>query len=165
MPALNRVLFNVLCKDLSGSVAFYRQLLDLETTYESDWFVTLSPKGQPHIEIGLIDQVSQFTPRHAWGMHEGTYLTFVVDDVYDVLDRARALGAEVVAEPVALDYGQTRGLIRDLNGMVLDISTPTADLQLREDVVLQPDEMEEGGKAERPETAPNWADFHPERAH
>jgi predicted enzyme related to lactoylglutathione lyase len=133
MPALNRVLFNVLCSDLSGSVAFYRQLLDLETTYESDWFVTLSPKDRPEIEIGLIDQVSQFTPRHAWGMHEETYLTFVVDDVYEVLDRARALGAEVVSEPVALDYGQTRGLIRDLNGMVLDISTPTELLTGRED--------------------------------
>lgn len=133
MPALNRVLFNVLCSDLSGSVAFYRQLLDLETTYESDWFVTLSPKDRPEIEIGLIDQVSQFTPRHAWGMHEGTYLTFVVDDVYEVLDRARALGAEVVSEPVALDYGQTRGLIRDLNGMVLDISTPTELLSGHED--------------------------------
>ena len=133
MPALNRVLFNVLCSDLSESVAFYRQLLDLETTYESDWFVTLSPKDRPEIEIGLIDQVSQFTPRHAWGMHEGTYLTFVVDDVYEVLDRARALGAEVVSEPVALDYGQTRGPIRDLNGMVLDISTPTELLTERED--------------------------------
>lgn len=144
MPALNRVLFNVLCKDLSASVAFYRELLDLETTYESEWFVTLSPKGQKQIEIGLIDQVSQFTPRHAWGMHEGTYLTFVVDDVHDVLERARALGAEVVSEPVALDYGQTRALICDLNGMVLDISTPTADLGLREDILL--DETDEAGR-------------------
>lgn len=143
MPALTRVLFNVLCKDLSASVTFYRQLLDLETTYESDWFVTLSPKGQAEIEIGLIDQVSQFTPRHAWGMHEGTYLTFVVDDVYDVLDRARALGAEVVSEPVALDYGQTRALICDLNGMVLDISTPTELLAGREEAGVQTEEHAE----------------------
>ena len=151
MPALNRVLFNVLCKDLSASVTFYRQLLDLDTTYESDWFVTLSPRGQPHIEIGLIDQVSQFTPRHAWGMHEGTYLTFVVDDVFDVLDRARALGAEVVSEPVALDYGQTRGLIRDLNGMVLDISTPTEQLAAREDSGVESDQRTESTELPKPE--------------
>ena len=144
MPALTRVLFNVLCKDLTQSVAFYQQLLDLETTYESDWFVTLSPKGQPEIEIGLIDQVSQFTPRHAWGLHEGTYLTFVVDDVFDVLDRARALGAEVVSEPVALDYGQTRGLIRDLNGMVLDISTPTEALAFHENGLSAPTNDDNG---------------------
>lgn len=164
MPALNRVLFNVLCRDLSESVAFYRQLLDLDTIYESDWFVILSPRNQPDIEIGLIDQVSQFTPRHAWGMHEGTYLTFMVDDVYDVLERARALGAEVVSEPVALDYGQTRGLIRDLNGMVLDISTPTADLAMREDAAIEP--VEDDNQIDQPQPEDrSWADFHPLRAH
>jgi len=133
MPVLNRVLFNVLCKDLSASTAFYRELFGLETVYDSDWFVVLSPSGQPSVQIGLIDQMSQFTPRHAWGMHEGTYLTFVVDDVFDTLDRARAMGAEVVSEAIALDYGQTRGLIRDLNGMVIDVSTPTELLAAQEE--------------------------------
>lgn len=128
MAMLNRVLYNVLCKDLVASADFYRQLFGLDTIYDSDWFVVLSPPGQDNVQIGLIDQMSQFTPRHAWGMHEGTYLTFVVDDVFDAIDKARALGAEVVSEPMALDYGQTRGLIRDLNGMVIDISTPTVDL-------------------------------------
>ena len=133
MPVLNRVLFNVLCQDLGETVAFYRKLFGLETVYDSEWYVILSPAGQPNVQIGLVDQVSEFTPRHAWGMHEGTYLTFVVDDVIEVLDRARAMGAEIVSEAVALDYGQTRGLIRDLNGMVIDISTPTAQLAARQD--------------------------------
>lgn len=136
MPVLNRVLFNVLCKDLGDSVAFYRKLFGLETVYESDWFVVLTPPGQPSVQIGLIDQVSEYTPRHAWGMHEGTYLTFVVDDVMDVMDRARAMGADIVSEAIALDYGQTRGLIRDLNGMVIDVSTPTELLAARGDVEI-----------------------------
>lgn len=138
MPELNRVLFNVLCKNLTESVVFYKDLFGLETIYDSDWFVVLTPPGQPNVQIGLIDQVSQFTPRHAWGMHEGTYLTFVVDDVFRVLEKARGMGAEIVAEPMALDYGQTRGLIRDINGMVLDISTPTEDLAARGDVDFVP---------------------------
>ena len=133
MPVLNRVLFNVLCKDLTDSVAFYRELFGLETVYDSDWFVILSPAGQPSVQIGLIDQVSEYTPRHAWGMHEGTYLTFVVDDVIDLMDRARAMGADIVSEAVALDYGQTRGLIRDKNGMVIDVSTPTELLAARDE--------------------------------
>jgi hypothetical protein len=99
--------------------------------------VVLTPKGQANVQIGLIDQMSQYTPRHAWGMHEGTYLTFEVDDVFEVLDRARAMGADVVSEAIALDYGQTRGLIRDLNGMVIDVSTPTAQLAMREDMVIE----------------------------
>jgi predicted enzyme related to lactoylglutathione lyase len=147
--ALNRVLFNVLCKDLTDSANFYCQLFDLDTIYESDWFIVLTPKGQPTVQIGLIDQVSQFTPRHAWGMHEGTYLTFEVDDVFEVLDKARALGAEVVSEAIALDYGQTRGLIRDLNGMVIDVSTPTEKLAGREEAGIEATERD--GAMDQPE--------------
>lgn len=138
MSVLNRVLFNVICKDLADSTNFYKQLFGLETIYDSDWFVVLSPKGQPNVQIGLVDQMSQFTPRHAWGMHEGTYLTFEVDNVFAVLEQTRELGADIVSEPQVLDYGQTRGLIRDLNGMVIDVSTPTALLSNRDDVIIAP---------------------------
>ncbi len=37
MAQLKRVLFNILCKNLRDSVAFYRALADFETVYESDW--------------------------------------------------------------------------------------------------------------------------------
>jgi predicted enzyme related to lactoylglutathione lyase len=151
MSVLNRVLFNVLCKDLADSTKFYKELFGLETIYDSDWFVVLTPKGQANVQIGLIDQMSQFTPRHAWGMHEGTYLTFEVDDVFEVLDRARAMGAEVVSEAIALDYGQTRGLIRDLNGMVIDVSTPTAQLAMREDVIIEDGERRTAIDQQQPE--------------
>jgi catechol 2,3-dioxygenase-like lactoylglutathione lyase family enzyme len=137
-PKLNRVLFNVLCKDLPTSVDFYRRIVDLEMIYESDWYVVLSPHGQPMVQIGLIDQVSEFTPRHAWGMHEGAYLTFVVDDVFLAMEAAAALNAEIIEEPVALDYGQTRLLIRDPNGLILDLSTPTNELASRPDVDVVP---------------------------
>ena len=131
------------------------------TIYDSDWFVVLTPKGQANVQIGLIDQMSQFTPRHAWGMHEGTYLTFEVDDVFEVLERARAMGADVVSEAIALDYGQTRGLIRDLNGMVIDVSTPTAQLAMREDVTIEAVERDTAIDQQQPEdrgaaTRPTW---------
>ncbi|MDB5539541.1 MAG: hypothetical protein JWQ89_1268 [Devosia sp.] len=162
MAVLTRVLYNVLCKDLAASADFYRQLFGLETVYDSDWFIVLSPAGQPSVQIGLIDQVSEFTPRPAWGfLHEGTYLTFVVDDVFEVLDRARAMGADIAAEAVALDYGQTRGLIRDLNGMVIDVSTPTAELAGREESNFGPsdgetavDQDDQGDRDSTPR--PNW---------
>jgi hypothetical protein len=41
---------------------------------------------------------------------------------------------------VALDYGQTRALIRDPNGLVIDLSTPTAELAARGDVAYAPTE-------------------------
>lgn len=134
-PRLRRVLFNVLCKDMARSVSFYQQLANFSVVYSSDWYVILSAPDVPGLELGLIDQVSEFTPRHAWGMHEGTYLTLVVDDVFAAVDRARQLDVEVIEEPVALGYGQTRALIRDPNGMVIDLSTPSIELAARDDVV------------------------------
>lgn len=136
MPQLNRVLYNVLCQDLEASTRFYQALADLEVIYESDWYVVLSPPGQSNVQIGLIDQMSEFTPRHAWGEHYGTYLTLVVDDVFAALERARELGVEVIEDPVGLAYGQTRALIRDPNGLVIDLSTPTAILAERGDVAF-----------------------------
>ena len=140
MPALKRVIFNILCKSLDASVSFYRQLADFETLYESDWYVVLCPPGQEMVQLGLIDQVSEYTPRHAWGMHEGTYLTLVVDDVFEAVRRARDLAAEVIEDPVVLPFGQTRALIRDPNGLVIDLSTPTAELAARGDVTYAPTE-------------------------
>ena len=65
-----------------------------------------------------------------------TFLTLVVDDVFAAVERARALEVEIIEEPVALDYGQTRALIRDPNGLVIDLSTPT--VELRGDVDIEP---------------------------
>jgi catechol 2,3-dioxygenase-like lactoylglutathione lyase family enzyme len=137
-PKLKRVLYNVLAKDLETSANFYRRIANFEEVYTSDWYVVMKAPGIAGLEIGLIDQVSQFTPRHAWGMHEGAYLTLVVDDVFLALEVARELGVEIIEEPVALDYGQTRALIRDPNGMVIDISTPTEELAARQDVEFEP---------------------------
>lgn len=133
-PKLKRVLFNVLAKHLPTSAEFYRRIANFEEVYTSDWYVVMKAPNIPGLEIGLIDQVSEFTPRHAWGMHEGSYLTLVVDDVFLALEVAREMGVEIIEEPVALDYGQTRALIRDPNGMVVDISTPTEELAERDDV-------------------------------
>jgi predicted enzyme related to lactoylglutathione lyase len=137
MAALQRVVFNILCADLAQSARFYRELVGFETIYESEWYVVLVQPGQDLVQVGLIDQVSQFTPRHAWGTHNGTFLTLVVEDIFATLDIARRLGAEIIEEPVSLDYGQTRSLIRDPNGFVLDISTPTELLAQRGDIEFE----------------------------
>lgn len=134
MPVLKRVLFNILCNDLEASVRFYTGLVDFRVVHQNDWYVVLTPGGQDNVQLGLIDRVSEFAPRHAWGMHEGSYLTLVVDDVFEAVARAQDLGVKVIEEPVALSYGQSRALIRDPNGLVIDLSTPTEELTERYDI-------------------------------
>lgn len=134
MPALKRVLFNILCNDLEASVRFYAALVDFRIAYQNEWCAVLCPPGQENVQLGLIDRVSEFTPRHAWGMHEGAYLTLVVDDVFEAVARAQDLGVEVIEEPVAQAYGQSRALIRYPNGLIIDLSTPTEELTERYDI-------------------------------
>jgi len=137
-PIVNRVLFNILAKDIPTSADFYAQLAGFRTIFANDWYVVMAMPGNEGFELGLIDQVSQFAPRHAWGIHQGSYLTLVVDDVFAAVERARALGVEVIDNPTALENDVTRALIRDPNGVVIDLSTPTAVLEQRSDVRFVP---------------------------
>src|ERR1700754_4899454 len=93
---IERVIFNILVKDLTTSSAFYRQLANFEQIHTSDWYIVLSAPGLQGIELGLIDQVSQYTPRQAGGMAAGGYLTLVVDDVYAAYEKAREMGVDLI---------------------------------------------------------------------
>jgi len=152
MPAVvERILFNILAKDLTTSAAFYRQLANFEQIYTSDWYVVLAVPGHTGFQLGLIDQVSEFAPRHAWGTAAGGYLTLVVDDVFAALERAREMGVEIIETPTSLEYGQTRALIRDPNGVIIDLSTPTEALASRGDVAFAPSPKDTAVDQQQPE--------------
>jgi len=128
MPMANRIIFNILARDIEETARFYEELCGLKRIYDSDWYIVLTPTGEmasPRYELGIIDQVHQFVPRPARGHFSGGYLTIVVEDVFAVHERARAMDIEVVTPPTPLDYGQTQMILRDPNGVVVDISTPT----------------------------------------
>lgn len=136
--SIRRLSFNILVKDLATSAAFYRQLAGFEQVHTSSWLIVMTVPGNEGIELGLIDEMSEFAPRHARQAMLGTYLKLTVDDVYETLERARELGVEIIEEPFALAYGETRALIRDPNGLVIDVSTPTQVIIDRSDGLFSP---------------------------
>ena len=121
----NRVIFNILAKDIEVTARFYQMLFGLERLYTSDWYIVLTPSGELAYELGIIDEVSEFVPKAARGLFAGGYLTLVVDDVHAAHARARDMGIDIVSKPTALGYGQMQMVLRDPNGVVVDISTPT----------------------------------------
>lgn len=120
-----RVIFNILARDIEETASFYQQLCGLQRLYTSDWYIVLSPEGEQAYELGIIDQVHEFVPRAARGMFAGGYLTLVVEDVHAAHEMAQAMGIDIVSPPTPLAYGQTQMVVRDPNGIVVDISTPT----------------------------------------
>jgi len=128
MPAIERVLYNVLSRDIGKSAGFYRELGNFDQIYTSDWYIVLAVPEHVGFQLGIIAADSEYTPKQVRGTPAGGYLTLVVDDVHVAVEQARAMDAEVIQEPVALGYGQTQALIRDPDGNVVDVSTPTEKL-------------------------------------
>lgn len=122
---VQRVLFNIVSDDIERTADFYTRIVGLKRHYESDWYIILVPETEtgPMLELGIIASDSQVTPAMAKGAAAGSYLTLVVDDVNDAFDEAEEMGCDIIEPPQAFDYGQVRMLVRDPNGLVVDISS------------------------------------------
>jgi predicted enzyme related to lactoylglutathione lyase len=123
--SIDRIIFNLVATDVEAIAQFYCELVGFKRHFESDWYIILVPEKGPMIELGIISSSSQVTPKQSVGGTGGSYLTLVVDDVDAAHQRAISLGAEIIEPPTALEYGQTRMLVRDPDGMIVDVSALT----------------------------------------
>ena len=114
---------NICSERFAESKDFYTKLFDFSVDYDSDWFVHLISEDR-NLELGLIDPVSELVPEAFRGHPQGFYLTLVVDDVEEVFALAKEEGFEIVAEPEDTFYGQRRLLLKDPNGVLIDVSAP-----------------------------------------
>jgi catechol 2,3-dioxygenase-like lactoylglutathione lyase family enzyme len=121
---MKRAFVNVLCADVKKSATFYEAILGMTRHGDFGWFTILTHPDMPHLEFGLLDRKHQTVPAGSGGRPGGILLTFVVDDPDDVADKAAAHGAEIVEPARDMPYGQRRIVLRDLDGMLVDISCP-----------------------------------------
>lgn len=124
--AIARLMTNICSPDLAASRDFYQQLLDLEVTFDSDWFVQLTFPNNASLELGIIQQNHELIPPDFHAAPQGCYLTFVVDDVDNVYKRAQSMNLAVLQPPKNEFYGQRRLLLTDPNGLLIDVSSPIA---------------------------------------
>lgn len=122
--AIARLIPNICSTKLAESRDFYTRLLDLEVTFDSDWYVQLASTNTPGLELGILRQDHNLIPEAFRSSPQGLYLTFVVDDVDAVYAKAQAMTIEILQPPADEFYGQRRLLITDPNGLLLDISAP-----------------------------------------
>jgi uncharacterized glyoxalase superfamily protein PhnB len=92
--------------------------------YDSDWFVHLISKDKL-LELGIISRTSEIVPEGIKSEPQGFYITIVVESADEVFELAKDEGLEVLSEPSDTFYGQRRLLLKDPNGIVVDVSSPT----------------------------------------
>ncbi|MEM9798339.1 MAG: VOC family protein [Pseudomonadota bacterium] len=123
---MDRVITNILTADPAAAADFYGALLGMTRHFTSDWFVILTHSDMPGLEYGLLQRDHAIVPDAARGAPGGVMVTFVVADCDAVHAQAQTMGADIVAPPEDMPYGQRRMILRDPDGTILDISAPTA---------------------------------------
>lgn len=119
-----RILTNICADDLPSSQYFYTELLGLKVKYESDWYIQLCSPVDPDIEYGIIQRSHDLVPEHYQTQPTGMYVTFVVDDVDAIYNKALAMELAILQEPRNEFYGQRRFLLTDPSGCLIDICSP-----------------------------------------
>ncbi|PKG39112.1 VOC family protein [Psychromonas sp. Urea-02u-13] len=119
-----KIITNICSTNLPESTQFYVDLLGFKINFESDWYVQLSSPDNPDIEYGLIQRDHALVPKEYQQPPTGMYITFVVDDVDTVYEKALTLNLLIVKEPKNEFYGQRRFLTKDPSGCLIDICSP-----------------------------------------
>ncbi|MDX8346740.1 VOC family protein [Cognatiyoonia sp. IB215446] len=122
---MNRAFTNILCDNVETNARFYEDILDMHRRNDFGWFIIMGSDDLPGLELGLLDKAHETVPPVVAQPPAGLILTFVVEDVAVCHRKAVAEKAEIVEEPTDLPYGQTRLLLRDPAGTIVDISSPT----------------------------------------
>jgi uncharacterized glyoxalase superfamily protein PhnB len=121
---IKRLLTNVCSKNLEESKKFYTSLFLFKVDYDSDWFIHLISEGR-ELELGIVLEQHEIVPSEAQGSASGVYLTFVVEDVDALYQKAKELGCNIQKSPEITFYGQKRMLLVAPEGTVCDVSSPT----------------------------------------
>jgi catechol 2,3-dioxygenase-like lactoylglutathione lyase family enzyme len=128
----------VVVDDMDKALTFYRDVLGLavhtDVTMENFRWLTLTPPGQPELEI-VIESVEAFPAASdadikakadllAKGLLTG--LIFSTDNCDATFERLRAAGAEVLQEPIEQPYGVRDCAFRDPAGNMVRFSQQLA---------------------------------------
>ncbi|MEM6893732.1 MAG: VOC family protein [Bacteroidota bacterium] len=125
---INRSMTNICSENLEESKVFYTTLFDFTIAFDSDWFVQLVSK-ENQLELGLVDRKHEIVPEDFQKAPAGFYITFVLEDVSPIFEKAKEANYQIVKEPHDTFYGQRRLLLKDPDGTLIDVSAPIKNFQ------------------------------------
>jgi catechol 2,3-dioxygenase-like lactoylglutathione lyase family enzyme len=112
----------LMSQDVAAAASFYREALGFETTYESDWYVSLRLGA---FELAVLAHDHPTIPEGHRALPRGVLVNIEVDDVDDV--HARLTGRPGLTPVLPLrdeDFGQRHFIVAAPDGVLLDIIQP-----------------------------------------
>jgi len=108
--------------DVAEAAAFYRQELGFETTFETDWYVSLRFEGG---ELAILDRHHETVPAGFREPVRGLLLNVEVADA--AAEHARLVGERDLPERLALRdeaFGQRHFIVEAPGGVLIDVIEP-----------------------------------------
>lgn len=122
---MQRCFTNIISHNVERTATFYESIFGLNRHYDSDWFVILTHKNINGLELGILQHDHAIVPKMAMTSPGGVMITFVVPDLQIIYKTALDNGIEILEPPTKMPYGQTRLIIKDPEGTLLDVSSLT----------------------------------------
>lgn len=108
--------------DVPSTARFYREVLGCETTFESDWYVSLRLGA---FELAVLDRAHATVPEGHREAARGVLVNVEVEDVDGVFDRlTTVLGHSALFAPRDEAFGQRHFIAEAPDGVLLDVITP-----------------------------------------
>lgn len=108
--------------DVPAAAAFYRDLVGFETTFESDWYISLRLGA---FELAILAHDHATIPAGYGAPPRGVIVNLEVDDVDTVYRKLVSQPGVEVALPLRdEDFGQRHFIIAAPDGVLLDVIQP-----------------------------------------
>ncbi len=108
-------------KKLDASKAFYTNHLNLEITFDSDWYISMKTSKGRTFELALLDYTHPSLPPAFQHATQGMLLNLEVEDVDAEYNRLKSSGLDMVLDIKSEDWGQRHFIIQDPNGILIDL--------------------------------------------
>lgn len=110
---VKRIVTNIATQDVAAAAAFYQGVLGLKLVMDQGWIQTYAAEGMAHPQVSIATEGGS-----------GTLVPDIsveVDDLDDVLARARSAGFAIEYGPVTEPWGVRRFYLRDPFGRLVNV--------------------------------------------
>jgi predicted enzyme related to lactoylglutathione lyase len=125
--AVQRFVFNIPSDDIEHTAGFYTDLFGFELIFRNaDWYIQLALPGNPAVHFGIIRRTSSFLPQPLQLPAQGLIFTIQVEDVDAVYQEVEKRGHPIVQALREEELGQRHFLLKDPNGLIVNVSMTIA---------------------------------------
>lgn len=126
----------LMSRDVAAAASFYRELVGFETTFESDWYVSLHLN---QFELAILAHDHPTVPAEYSAVPRGVIVNLEVDDVDALHSRlATRPDLEIVLPLRDEDFGQRHFILAAPDGVLLDVIQPVPPSDEYADSYTQP---------------------------